>query len=104
MIVPKQQYILIILVVFAYLIKYTAGWEWSQNLFISPWWSDMMILDVQVSSIMKVFPRKLKKKKKKNPVKECQANISWWTSNTDYIKAKENIRKKWVKVNSKLPF
>ena len=92
MIVPKQQYILIILVVFAYLIKYTAGWEWSQNLFISPWWSDMMILDVQVSSIMKIFPRK------------CQENISWWTSNTDYIKAKENIRKKWVKVNLKLPF
>ena len=63
MIVPKQQYILTILVVFAYLIKYTAGWEWSQNLFISPRWSDMTILDVQVSSIMKIFPRKLKKKK-----------------------------------------
>ena len=41
------------------------------------------------------FSKKIKKKKKKkNPVKECQANISWWTSNTDYIKAKENIRKK----------
>ena len=39
------------------------------------------------------FSKKIKKKKK-NPVKECQANISWWTSNTDYIKAKENIRKK----------
>ena len=38
------------------------------------------------------FSKKIKKKK--NPVKECQANISWWTSNTDYIKAKENIRKK----------
>ena len=69
MIVPKQQYILIILVVFAYLIKYTAGWEWSQNLFISPRWSDMMILDVQVSSIIKIFPRKLKKKKKKKSCK-----------------------------------
>ena len=41
------------------------------------------------------FSKKIKKKKKKkNPVKECQANISWWISNTDYIKAKENIRKK----------